>query len=170
VYHYRVSAINEVGEGGYTEVEVEIPDYPGVPENVSVEVVDGGIIVRWNEPGDDGGLEILGYYVYRDAGGGWVRVGDVVNRTYFDGDVEEGREYRYCVSAYNELGEGDKSEEVVVVKIEITDSSESEDGEGGGGEFTTLLLAAVVVVIVGAVTYIYMRRRRGAGGEQDSEG
>ena len=169
VYHYRVSAINEVGEGGYTEVEVEIPDYPGVPENVSVDVVDGGIVVRWEEPREDGGLEILGYYVYRDDGGGWERVGDVENCTYFDGDVEEGREYRYCVSAYNELGEGDKSEEVKV-KIEITDSSESEDGEGGGGEFTTLLLAVVVVVIVGAVTYIYMRRRRGAGGEQDSEG
>ncbi len=168
-YRYRVSAVNEVGEGGYTEVEVEIPDYPGVPGNVSVKVVDGGIVVRWEEPREDGGLEILGYYVYRDDGGGWERVGDVENCTYFDGDVEEGREYRYCVSAYNELGEGDKSEEVKV-KIEITDSSESEDGEGGGGEFTTLLLAAVVVVIVGAVTYIYMRRRRGAGGEQDSEG
>ncbi|MCD6110704.1 MAG: PQQ-binding-like beta-propeller repeat protein, partial [Thermoplasmata archaeon] len=168
-YRYRVSAVNEVGEGGYTEVELEIPDYPGVPGNVSVEVVDGGIVVRWEEPREDGGLEILGYYVYRDDGGGWVRVGEVENRTYFDGDVEEGREYRYCVSAYNELGEGDKSDEVKV-KIEITDSSESEDGDGGGGEFTTLLLAAAVVVIVGAVTYIYMRRRRGAGGEQDSEG
>lgn len=162
-YRYRVSAVNEVGEGGYTEVEVEIPDYPGVPENVSVDVVDGGIVVRWGEPREDGGLEILGYYVYRDDGGGWERVGDVENCTYIDGDVEEGKEYRYRVSAYNELGEGDKSEEVVV-KYERGGKGGGGNETGGGEKGNWYLIVIVggigAVLVAGIAAYYFKGRKR----------
>ena len=113
-YYYRVSAVNEIGEGEPSEeVNATPAGVPSAPRNLTAVVGDGTVNLTWEAPEDDGGAEVVAYRVYRD--------GEFVARVevmwYRDEGLENGRGYYYQVSAVNRMGEGELSEGVNATPI-----------------------------------------------------
>ncbi|MCD6384021.1 MAG: fibronectin type III domain-containing protein, partial [Thermoplasmata archaeon] len=113
----------------------------------------------WEAPWDDGGSLIVGYKIYRGTSSGnetyLTTVGAVL--TYNDTRVTNGQTYYYRVSAVNEVGEGELSEEVsALLQSAPTPAGTSTSGGVGG----LLLLGAFVVVIVAIVLFLLFARRR----------
>jgi fibronectin type 3 domain-containing protein len=111
-YTYSVTAVNAVGEGNASSVSIHVYDVPSQPLSLEsltlVEETVPIIILTWDPPEDDGGLNITDYVVYKDGELAAV----VLNTEYTDVDVEPGDEHLYWVCARNALGTGDPSDVV----------------------------------------------------------
>ena len=89
---------------------------PSEPQNLTITPGDGLISLSWTPPSDLGNLTLKGYRVYRKG----PFDTDLTFRTnlsshdgnFTDTDVTNGQEYSYAVSAFNFLGEGDRSSTV----------------------------------------------------------
>ncbi len=69
-YHYRVAAINSVGQGAYSNVAAGTTNAapPSAPRNLRVRASGPkSIDLSWEEPQNDGGAEIAGYRIQRRA-------------------------------------------------------------------------------------------------------
>jgi fibronectin type 3 domain-containing protein len=117
-YYYKVSAQNEVGEGGLSNEASATPEAPptppGPPLDLQATAGDGIVALSWSAPADDGGSPITNYNIWRGTTEGqlsWlVTLPDV--RSYRDADVTNGVTYYYHVTAVNSAGEGAPSNEV----------------------------------------------------------
>ncbi|MDE2795966.1 MAG: fibronectin type III domain-containing protein [Gemmatimonadota bacterium] len=114
---YRVAAINAAGVS-YLSAPAEArtdPVVPGPPENL-MAVANGPyqIDLDWDMPTYTGGVEITGYRIEAYDGSAWTTL---VSNTrsgmtmHSHMDLEPGSEWRYRVSAMNEAGIGEPSEE-----------------------------------------------------------
>ncbi|TET89695.1 MAG: hypothetical protein E3J35_08925 [Methanomassiliicoccales archaeon] len=87
---------------------------PSQPQNLDATPGDSLVTLTWNAPTYDGGSPVLNYRIYRRESGAseefLIQIGNVL--TYTDTGLANGEEYRYKVSARNQVGEGLKSEEV----------------------------------------------------------
>ncbi|MFW3147216.1 MAG: fibronectin type III domain-containing protein [Thermoplasmatota archaeon] len=115
-YRYYVTAINEEGESLSSNAVTGMPSCePSPPENVESVEGNGYVIVSWSEPSFLGGLDILGYRLYRSSSGSAPEViADLDQETFFlkDKDVVNGGSYAYYVTAVNSFGESEPSERV----------------------------------------------------------
>lgn len=126
--YVRVSAVNAIGEGSYSEpASAALSDSaPGVPESVSMAVTQGvrQVTLFWSPPMIDGGEAITGYTIsYGTTASGSTlyteTVGPEVNDYTFDGSEESvGFEYRATVAATNSLGTGPASAQVIAATID----------------------------------------------------
>lgn len=113
-YFYRVTAVNEVGEGPYSnEASVTPQSAPSAPLDLRASPAKGkGVALSWTEPTSPGG-PITEYRIYRSSTSGaetfLVSVGNVT--TYKDTAVTRGSTYFYKVSAVGAGGEGPLSNE-----------------------------------------------------------
>ncbi len=113
MYHYRVTATNDVEEGPQSEeAQATTHTLPSPPENLSAEAgpSPGNVTLDWEPPADDGGVAVTNYTIYRSAESGGpfdviaqVGAGETV---YVDGGLEDDQTYWYRVSATTEVGEG----------------------------------------------------------------
>jgi len=114
-YKYRIAASNSEGSSIPTEEIVAIPlDRPEPPASLEAEPFSGSVRLSWTEPFKNGGSPVLGYVVYRhESSDIWTSIKriDSTDGTYTDYSVKNGRTYRYRVSAFNQIGESDMSEE-----------------------------------------------------------
>ncbi|MCK5773533.1 MAG: fibronectin type III domain-containing protein, partial [Thermoplasmata archaeon] len=97
---------------------------PYSPRNFSAVSRDGHITLSWDPPLDNGGMEVLGYSVYRWMehgweGTGWHRMMTLQNTSWTDTIVEDGVIYLYCVEAYSNRGLGDRSSEISINNTEL---------------------------------------------------
>lgn len=114
-YYYRVSAMNQIGEGGLSgEVDAIPVGVPDAPSDLVILTGDGYANITWSAPESDGGLPITNYRLYRGtSSGGEVFLTKTGNeRTYNDTNVVNGMTHFYEVSAVNGVGEGALSDEV----------------------------------------------------------
>ncbi len=107
-YTYQVRAFNQEGDGKLSEVVIAKPiGTPRIIEWVETKSYDGSIELLWTVP-DDGGSDITYYNVYRND--------TLIDNTSFPVFIDEGLKnnvsYNYTISAVNNAGEGNKSEEV----------------------------------------------------------
>jgi len=115
-YYYRVSAVNDVGEGELSvEANATPLGVPSAPRNLVARAGDGYVNLTWEAPDDDGGLPIVGYKIYRGTSSGnevlLTTVGNEI--TYYnDTGLTNGQRYYYRVSALNGVGEGELSADV----------------------------------------------------------
>lgn len=65
-----------------------------IPQNMCVKNFDDGISVTWNEV-----IGATGYNVYRAYNGKTEIAGNTSQPSFFDGNVEDGEMYKYCVRA-----------------------------------------------------------------------
>ncbi|MBN1538839.1 MAG: fibronectin type III domain-containing protein [Candidatus Thermoplasmatota archaeon] len=116
-YHYSASAVNSEGEGALTDIIKVLPiGVPDSPLNLTVEPGDTYARLSWRTPEDDGGSELLGYYVFRTTKGApMTQIDDVgLDLSYTDENLTNGDFYYYQVKAYNDQGIGYPSETVGV--------------------------------------------------------
>ncbi|MFS1517189.1 hypothetical protein V1503_12100 [Bacillus sp. SCS-151] len=111
-YYYVVTAVNEQGESGYSEEISETPvvQVPSAPTDITIVNEEGQVTVSWGEV-----TNATTYNVYRSTtiNGPYISVAQNVNETnYIDVDVTNNTTYYYVVTAVNEQGESEYSEEI----------------------------------------------------------
>lgn len=97
------------------KIEYTTPTAPAAPSNLSTTVVSGDQVdLSWT----DNASSEDGFYVYRAQSTGsttadYTQIADLAadTTTYSDTGLEDGEKYYYRVSAYNEFGESDLSNE-----------------------------------------------------------
>jgi parallel beta-helix repeat protein len=108
-YHYRLQAINTLGQSGAFSEAVS-----GVPADSVAPAPPGGLhatfptifalVVQWSASASE---DVVAYNVYRSPNGtgGFVKVNDdpVTGLRYIDNGLEEGTEYHYTVTALDEV-------------------------------------------------------------------
>jgi hypothetical protein len=128
-YFYAVAAMNDVWLGPWSEVVNATPlGPPPPPQNLTVDVSDGSIILEWDPPNVTGGhAPVQGFTVYRGTSSDLVE--PVANLTgefaYVDTDVEPGTTYHYALGTYSYLGGGPISEMVNATLEEERDTREA---------------------------------------------
>ncbi|MEM3412549.1 MAG: NosD domain-containing protein [Thermoplasmata archaeon] len=140
-YYYYVTAMNSNGESRKSNIVNATPgEYPGVPENVFAIGYENKIVLRWQPPGESGGLPITGYEISRSTFPNWqadyVRVGNVTE--FVDMDVAENTTYYYRIAAVNEKGSGAQSGVVQATTTRLNVSLVAGKGVLGNGENTTI--------------------------------
>jgi PGF-CTERM protein len=149
-YHYAVAAVNEVGDGAFSEtVAVVVP--PNVPGRVSTLVAEAKgdkVTLQWTAPVDDGGSPLTGYTVLRGRTvDDMEAVADLgVVTSWTDEGLKRGATYYYTVVSINNQGPGEAIDEV-----EVKVPKKAEDSPGLGP-----VVALAAMVMVGLV----VRRKR----------
>ena len=93
-------------------------EVPGIPIGFSVTAGDAFVNLAWSEPADDGGLDIIGYRIYRGIMEDELDIiEDTIEMYYTDTGLQNGQTYYYTVSALNAEGEGEKTE-IIEVTLE----------------------------------------------------
>jgi fibronectin type 3 domain-containing protein len=138
-YYYKVQAINDRGEGPFSETVLFDPNLPSAPTLDASLGLDFVSLV-WQAPSSTGSSEIIGYNVYRgEASGNLALLASLGNTThYMDENVTKGHAYYYRVSANNSAGEGQLSNEVSMMVGSIP--SEPRDLVATAGNATVTLI------------------------------
>lgn len=196
-YFYVVTSINAFGESGFSNEESSVVySAPSSPINVIGTIEDTTIQLYWSPPIDDGGKPNLNYSVYRSITNpsSHILIDNKENTNYDDvfSDLDflnyDGKSVYYYLTAINEIGESEKSEEIEIIfgDVEIitstsdttsdTDSSSntgitSSDSTDTGitDDVTDLVdsesqvVELVIIIVVGAtttITIIIIRKRK----------
>jgi parallel beta-helix repeat protein len=124
-YSYKIGAVCE-GREGFLSEEFRATPYsvPSAPYNLKTETGLDHINLTWRWPLDYGGSQIKGYKIYKGFYPGSVSFLTDVNGglKYKDTEVSRGKTYYYQVSAFNDIGESTKSEEVSVYFPDVPDA------------------------------------------------
>ncbi|XP_013419362.1 twitchin-like [Lingula anatina] len=115
-YHFRVRAVNDVGDSKPLEMEDGVVPRrkagpPAAPESLRVTSVDKDkATVEWTPPVDDGGSKIKGFKIEKkgDKGRDWEMVASVgpKDTSHTITGLPEGKSMLFRVSAENEKGVG----------------------------------------------------------------
>ncbi|MFP4545447.1 MAG: fibronectin type III domain-containing protein [Methanomassiliicoccales archaeon] len=134
-YYYKVSAVNDQGEGELSDLISAIPgtgeDVPSTPQNLNATSEGLFVELTWDAPYDSGADDIDKYRVYRGTTSSsldkYKTFEDEDVRSFNDTQVESGQTYYYKVSASNSKGWGPNSSEVSATPVRpITPSEPSE--------------------------------------------
>ena len=152
-YGYFVTAVNDVGEGPFSDLARAIPGaLPSAPKNLKAKVKGAKVDLTWEMPDSTGGFVITGYQVYRGTSKDFmVEVGTATGTTYTDDEVEKGKKYYFKVAAITAVGEG-PSTDPVEVKVEKADEVQSL-------MLPLIILVIVIVVVVAVILAIKMRKK-----------
>jgi len=130
----------------------EILSTPSAPRDLQATADVGKVSLSWDIPDEDGGSAITEYKIYRRTSSGdlsyYTSLGGNTT-SYNDTDLSAEHTYYYRVSAVNEVGEGDFTEEI--------DAKPLEEEENGIPGFTTFLLVIAVIV---SLIFIEMRMEK----------
>jgi fibronectin type 3 domain-containing protein len=116
-YFYKVTAVNAVGEGPFSNEASAVPtsaSKPTAPLGLTASVSGTAIHLVWSPPASNGGSQITAYMIYRGTRSGQETYLTTVPgslTSYDDSTVSKGRTYYYKVSAVNAVGEGPLSNE-----------------------------------------------------------
>lgn len=121
VYFYEVTAMNPIGQSGFSNEASMQPlavTIPQPPSNLTATPENDGIYLSFNAPVSDGGSGITEYIIYK----GTQQSSEVVFKTlpantteYLDTDVTPGQVYYYFVIAVNSQGQSNPSSVAIVV-------------------------------------------------------
>jgi len=123
-YYYTTSAVNSIGDGQLSNENGITPaSVPGVPRNLNVTRSNREVLLSWAAPSTVCGAEITSYRIYRGTSAGNEEyLATVLNVTrYTDIDLQDDQTYYYKITAVDEVGEGDASEEESIEPSSIVD-------------------------------------------------
>lgn len=108
-YYYKVSAVNEKGEGMQSNEASATPaapaTTPSAPQGLEAVAGDGQVTLSWTPPASDGGAAIDHYFVYQNGTEITTSTGTSVVITGLANSVE----YSFTVAAHNSAGSGANS-------------------------------------------------------------
>ena len=118
IYHYRISAKNEVGyspvsRAVFAQTDAALPNAPHSLTATARSPTE--IYLTWMKPQFDGGSRITGYQidVSKDEGASWTTLRantGTTNVVFTHTGLTRATVYRYRVAAINKIGAGEKSE------------------------------------------------------------
>ena len=119
VFNYTIEILDTFGNKitDMVIVEIDIPvNTPSVPPNLLGTQNFTHVLLNWSTPVSDGNSAILGYLVYRSINDtlNFVMIANITSSEYVDGSVVDGSTYYYKVSAYNAVGEGNKTQPLMI--------------------------------------------------------
>ncbi len=85
--------------------------------------------LAWNAAGDGDGSGVASYLIYRDAGAGFVEIGQSTRLDYADGSVAFDSTYSYLVTAVDQASNESGDSGIV----DITTGKAKTKTKGGGG-------------------------------------
>jgi fibronectin type 3 domain-containing protein len=135
---YFVTAFNVEGEGEPSDTATtSVYDVPTDPRDLTVEWGDEVLSLGWQTPESNGGIEGIGFTVYRKAAGEdeptkMVMV-PISTLSFIDENVENGVEYTYTVTCTNIVGEGSHSSPVSGVPAGLPSEPQGVAAEGLDG-------------------------------------
>lgn len=115
-YHYKVCAYNIYGKGKFSDIVSARPVAPpGIPVNCTISDGDRWVNISWKHPIKDGGDPVIGYRIYRRTNFSTPHTlfKTAYEKNLNDTDVKNGVDYGYLISAFNDNGEGNLSDEVI---------------------------------------------------------
>jgi titin len=132
-YAYRLTAVNAVGEGAPSDLWAGFTVGPPLPpEWLDAVPGPGTVTLTWQDhtfDGEDpsGGSPITAYRIYRGVGDAAktllasidARELETSGFTYTDTRLDEGVDYRYEMTAVNEIGESAHSSELQAFALEV---------------------------------------------------
>ncbi|HVT90263.1 MAG TPA: NPCBM/NEW2 domain-containing protein [Tepidisphaeraceae bacterium] len=132
-YHYRVSANNGTDSEFSNEFSVDVPEQPTAPAapDLSGQLNGSKIDLSWTDSSND----VTSYHIERKTGSGgtYTTLVDLTGVTfataYSDTTIEEGKTYYYRVSASNDVGPSDFSNEVNVAVPVLAPQAPSLNGQ-----------------------------------------
>lgn len=156
-YYYKVSAINQAGEGALSEmVNATVLDpslLPSAPTNLIADTAGDSIELTWNEPVDDGGSPIVEYAVYRGVDSdNLTKIATVVDTMFVDTATSDDIEYFYQVTAKNSKGLGESSD--------VVTASMGSAATDKGVPVEYLAIAGVVGAAAVGTSALVLRRRK----------
>ncbi|MEM2074342.1 MAG: fibronectin type III domain-containing protein [Nitrososphaeria archaeon] len=121
VYFYEITAVNPVGQSGFSNEASAQPvavTIPLPPTNLTGTPESNGIYLTFSPPPSNGGSQITEYIIYK----GTQPSSEVVYKTipanttyYFDSNVIPGQTYYYFIVAVNSVGQSNPSSTIIVV-------------------------------------------------------
>ena len=110
-YMYKVSAVNQLGEGPKSLTVTLTPmTMPSVPGGLRSSIGDAQATLAWDAPLDNGGGAVLSYNVYESVSGSTMSyVANTTETGYRIIDLVNGYQYQFTVAAVNAVGEGARS-------------------------------------------------------------
>ncbi len=116
-YYYKLTAVNNVGEGAASGVfsgTTALPNPPSAPQNLAATAGNAQVALSWQAPASNGGGAITNYKVYRGVTSNnltlLTTLGNVL--AYTDSTAVNNTTYYYQVTAVNSGGEGPASNQV----------------------------------------------------------
>jgi predicted phage tail protein len=141
-YYFRVTAVNEAGEGKPSKEASAIPlAVPGVPTGLAATPGNGMVTLSWAAPASDGGSQISGYNVYQGTspGGetGPVNGSSLITATSYKATgLVNGTTYYFQVAAVNAVGQGPSSAEAQAVPVTVPGAPAGLTATAGNGQVT----------------------------------
>ncbi|XP_049301024.1 twitchin isoform X5 [Anopheles funestus] len=118
---YTIVATNSQGEDR-AEVEICILSKPGTPEGPleASDIHKHGCKLKWKAPLDDGGMPIEGYEIEKldPLTGQWIPCGQSTTPEANISGLQEGKQYKFRVKAFNKEGDSEplEMETVIIAK------------------------------------------------------
>ncbi|XP_040159958.1 twitchin isoform X6 [Anopheles arabiensis] len=118
---YTIVATNSQGEDR-AEVEICILSKPGTPEGPleASDIHKHGCKLKWKAPLDDGGMPIEGYEIEKldPLTGQWIPCGQSATPEANISGLQEGKQYKFRVKAFNKEGDSEplEMETVIIAK------------------------------------------------------
>ena len=139
LYTFEVRAVNVKDETGpAAQVQVTPVAKPTAPQGVAATTNDGGIVLRWSTPADNGGSEILRYEVRHAEGASvpgdqqWLSVGSGTSGTF--SGLTNGALHTFEVRAVNAQGAGPAAR--LQVTSGVPNAPQSLSATPGDGQMT----------------------------------
>jgi len=126
-YDFAVAANNSMGEGPASGTVSATPSampapqvtVPSAPEQLSATPGSGQVLLSWSEPASAGGASITGYVLY------WslnphadFKSIPVQGTSFLHTGLQGGETYYYYVTAQNQVGEGEPSDQINVTMVD----------------------------------------------------
>jgi predicted phage tail protein len=112
-YYFKVTAVNQVGEGPGAEAKAVPVTVPGAPAGLAATPGNGQVALSWTAPASDGGSPVTGYDLYvgttADFSGG-APLATVTGTAVAVTGLVNGTTYYFKVTAVNQVGESPGAE------------------------------------------------------------
>lgn len=117
IYNYSIRVVVDGFRSVKEHISVDYVTLPEPPKNLEILPANHSVLLKWESPQNIGGSEIIGYHIYRGAGGfnethiATVK-GDIFS--YQDNSTTYGVNYSYRISSINRAGQSNRTEPVSI--------------------------------------------------------
>ena len=137
-YYFKVTAVNQVGEGPGAEAKTVPVTVPEAPAGLAAVAGNGQVTLSWAAPASDGGSPVTGYDLYVGTTAdfnGTTPLTKVAGTAVTVTGLVNGTTYYFKVTAVNQVGEGPGAE-AKTVPVTVPEAPAGLAAVAGNGQVT----------------------------------